>query len=141
MMEKSVKRYTPFGNRLRQLRSANHLTQERIAALLNLERSTYAKYETGSSMPHQDTLLRLAELFRVSVDYLLGNTPHMEGDRNELRDDGTLPGLDPEETAVLTVFRKLTAEQRSTLLAVANNYVSLNIALRIAGKADHTEAE
>ena len=136
--EKPAKRYTPFGNRLRQLRSANGLTQERIAALLNVERSTYAKYETGSSMPHQDTLLRLAELFRVSVDYLLGNTANTEGDRNELRDDGTLPGLDPEETAVLTVFRKLTDEQRDVLLTVANQYIALNVALRAAG---HTDGE
>ena len=125
----TTKKPIGFGDRLRQLRRANSLTQERTASLLNVERSTYAKYETNVSMPQQDTLLRLAELFGVSVDYLLGNTATPTAS-NELRGDGTLPGLTQEETAMLTAFRRLSEEQRQTLMAVAHNYNALNAALK-----------
>ncbi len=125
----TTKKHMGFGDRLRQLRRANSLTQERTASLLNVERSTYAKYETNVSMPQQDTLLRLAELFGVSVDYLLGNTT-VPTTVNELRGDGTLPGLTQEETAMLTAFRRLSEEQRQTLMAVAHNYNALNAALK-----------
>ncbi len=129
---KTEKKYPIFSERLRLQRKANRLTQERVAALLNVERSTYAKYETGQSMPHQETLLGLAELFQVSIDYLLGNVIDKCAPCCELRDDGTLPGLDAEETAILSAFRKLTGEQRDSLLNIAYNYNALNAAIKAA---------
>lgn len=123
------KKYPVFSERLRLQRKASGLTQERAAALLNVERSTYAKYETGQSMPHQDTLLAVADLFQVSLDYLFGRAQG-EGITSNLRDDGTLPGLTPKATAMVTVFDKLTAEQQESLLSIAYNYNELNAALK-----------
>lgn len=63
-----------FGKRLRELREERGLTQRELAGLLNLNQSTIAFYETDKKQPSQDTLARLADLFDVSVDYLLGRT-------------------------------------------------------------------
>lgn len=59
-------------HRLRLLRLHNDLTQRQVAEALKLERSTYAYYETGKCQPSLDTLLKLADLYDVSTDYLLG---------------------------------------------------------------------
>lgn len=125
------RKYPVFSERLRLLRKAHGLTQERAAVLLNVERSTYAKYETGQSMPHQDTLLRLTDLFNVSVDYMLGK---VEGGSTagELREDGSLPGLSAEEAAVLTMARKLTKTQREAWLSIASEFISINAKTKTA---------
>lgn len=50
----------------------NDLTQRQVAEALKLDRSSYAYYETGKCQPSLDTLLKLADLYDVSTDYLLG---------------------------------------------------------------------
>lgn len=57
---------------LKRLRLSHKLTQQEISSILGVDRTTYAKYETGKSEPTFDTLIRLAEYFNVSTDYLLG---------------------------------------------------------------------
>lgn len=61
-----------FAERLRVLRGNSGMTQWQIAQALNISRSAYAYYETGATRPDFDTLTRLAQIFRVSTDYLLG---------------------------------------------------------------------
>lgn len=61
-----------FSNRLRYLRQCRNYSQKEIAYLLGLSRSAYALYETGRRDPSLETLLRLADLYGVSTDYLLG---------------------------------------------------------------------
>lgn len=59
--------------RLKQLRTDSSMTQLDVARLLGVERSTYVKYERGSSDPSTATLIRLADYFGVTVDYLIGH--------------------------------------------------------------------
>ena len=61
-----------FCNRLRALRGYHNLTQRHIAQSLIIDRSTYAYYETGKTHPDFETLTRIARMFGVSTDYLLG---------------------------------------------------------------------
>ncbi|MGB9661248.1 MAG: helix-turn-helix domain-containing protein [Moorellaceae bacterium] len=60
--------------RLRKLREQAGLTQEELAKLLGVERSTISRYESGNRDPSSEMLDRLAKFFNVSVDYLLGRT-------------------------------------------------------------------
>lgn len=59
--------------RLKQLRINSGLTQLDVSRLLGVERSTYVKYERGNSDPSTATLIRLADYFGVTVDYLIGH--------------------------------------------------------------------
>lgn len=61
-----------FSDRLKQLRKGHNLSQEELAKLLNVSRSSISSYENNSRSPDKDTLIRLAILFGISVDYLLG---------------------------------------------------------------------
>ncbi len=58
---------------LRQARLAKGLTQRQVAAHIGINQNTYSYWETGRSRVDTAALPRLAALFGVSVDYLLGN--------------------------------------------------------------------
>ena len=58
--------------RLVALRKAKGLYQKDVASAFGLERTTYAKYETRGIQPPNDMVVKLANFFGVSTDYLLG---------------------------------------------------------------------
>ena len=59
-------------NRLRGLRKGKDLNQTQIAAVLRISQRGYSKYETGENDIPTQVLLRLADFYGASVDYLLG---------------------------------------------------------------------
>ena len=61
--------------RLRYLREYNAVTQREIADALCIDRSSYAYYELGETQPSLLMLARLARLYDVTTDYLLGIQP------------------------------------------------------------------
>jgi transcriptional regulator with XRE-family HTH domain len=63
-----------LGKRLLYLRNKRELTQEELAKIFCMSRSTYAQYEVDRRKPDYDTLQRIADYFKVSTDFLLGRT-------------------------------------------------------------------
>lgn len=61
-----------FQDRLYEQRKLNKLTQKEIADYLNISQPSYIRYENGTSEPSYENLVKLADLFDVSIDYLLG---------------------------------------------------------------------
>ena len=61
-----------FNMRLKELRLANGLTQKELAKSIEVGRTTISEYESGKIVPKQEGLLKLANYFNVSVDYLTG---------------------------------------------------------------------
>lgn len=61
-----------LASRLMEQRTSEGYTQEEIASLLGISRSTYAAYETGRNEPDITTLIKLATLYKISLDYLVG---------------------------------------------------------------------
>ena len=57
---------------LRRLRKAIGLTQAEVAELLHVDRTSYAYYESGRTQPKNNTLIRIAYLYNISMDALLG---------------------------------------------------------------------
>ena len=57
---------------LRFLRGYNAVKQKEVAAALRIERSTYAYYETGATQPSLSMVMRMALLYDVTTDFLLG---------------------------------------------------------------------
>lgn len=60
------------GERLRELRQARGFTHERLAELLNLNPKQIWRYETNQTDPNGEIVARMARLFEVSTDFLLG---------------------------------------------------------------------
>lgn len=63
-----------FGETLKKLREQMHLRQNDLAEMAGVERSTVANWERGAKQPSLDTLVRLSEIFGVSLDELVGTT-------------------------------------------------------------------
>ena len=63
-----------FTNQLRTLRENANIKQKDIAAALHIKPNTYNRYECGVNEPDIEMLIKLADFFHVSVDFLLGHT-------------------------------------------------------------------
>ena len=110
------------GRRIAQLRDAQGWTQEQTATLLGISRAALSHYEKNRREPDMETLSKFADLFKVSIDYLVGRTENSDMvlsedtrsfvDRLELSDDEILEKFD------LTIDgRKLTSDESRRFIA------------------------
>ena len=76
-----------FGNRLKTLRIKKKLTQQQLADLLGLTKSVISAYENGLRYPAYDVLIKIARIFKVSTDFLLGVEIKREIDTSGLTDE------------------------------------------------------
>ena len=60
--------------RIRNLREDKDLTQKQLGEILNMSRTGYNQYETGKNDIPTKILIKLAEFYNTSIDYLLGIT-------------------------------------------------------------------
>lgn len=97
--------------RLRELRESRGLSQRTIADYLGCSTVVYSRYETGAREPSIDVLIRLAEYYGSSVDYLIG--------RNV---SSPLPSISSEETRLLAAYRQADAIYRSVALEMLETH-------------------
>ena len=76
-----------MGDKLKSLRIEKKLTQKQIAERIGLAISAVSSYESGSRYPSYDVLVKLAHIFHVSTDYLLGITDKRNIDVTGLNDN------------------------------------------------------
>lgn len=88
-----------LGTRLKFLRQRRGYTHQELAEMLGLGIRQIARYESEENEPTADILARMARVFEVSTDYLLGLTdnpnPHLQTE-----------DLTPKETAVISAWRR-----------------------------------
>jgi transcriptional regulator with XRE-family HTH domain len=105
-----------FGKRLKKLRLENHLTQEQLGKVFNVTNVGIAKWESDNRFPDKETLVKIADYFDVSVDYLLCRTDdpdtnvytaNIDGDKIELGISKSYPHqLTPGEVEDLIIQLK-----------------------------------
>ena len=66
-----------FAERLKEERIMCGLTQTQVAEALGIKQPSYIRYENGKGQPSLENLVKLSELFDVSVDYLLGKSDYL----------------------------------------------------------------
>ena len=76
-----------FGTRLKELRKQNALTQQQLASRIGVTKSVVSFYELKERAPSPDTLVKLAQVFHVSTDYLLGVQKNRTVDVSGLSDE------------------------------------------------------
>lgn len=113
-----------LGDRLRRIRRENKLTQQNIADVLGVDRTTYTVYESGLVTPSSSTLVKLSQIYNVTIGYLIGveeNHPELRRDPEKPIDEKIL-GSDPisllkkEEKELLLYYRVLSAEEKAKLI-------------------------
>lgn len=78
--------YSEFGDNLRQLRKNRELTQKDFGDKIGLSKAVVSKYENGMGYPSFDMLVRIAQYFGVTTDYLLGVSKGKTIDVSDLTD-------------------------------------------------------
>lgn len=95
-------KYKSLGQRIKFLRIEKGLTQADLAQILFSTKTTISNYETGYSTPDLDTLLKIADYFNVTMDYLLG------------RVDKRVPnkyGFVSDEIVIVPILRKVNSKE------------------------------
>ena len=103
-------------NRLRELRAGRY-TQAEMAELLGVGRTTYTKYERGDIRLSAEVLEKLAQVFGVSVDYILGRDDAAD-DESELWDLRDALRRDPERRILFSLAKSATLEEVRQAVAV-----------------------
>lgn len=99
--------------RLKELRSDKKCTQQEISNKTEISRSVISEYESGKSEPTASVLVKLANFFDVSTDYLLGRTDELGGTVLP----SPAPELPQDEQQLLALFRKMTHSQKIRFIA------------------------
>lgn len=81
-----------FGCKLKELRTAQKMTQQQLADRIGVAKSVVSYYESGDRYPSYDVLIRIAHIFHTSTDYLL------DFDKESVID---VTGLSKEDIAVV----------------------------------------
>ena len=79
-----------FGARLRKLRKESELTQQQLADKLDVTKASISAYETNAKYPSIEVLIKIANTFNVSSDYLLGISQNVQFDNSMLTDEQSL---------------------------------------------------
>jgi transcriptional regulator with XRE-family HTH domain len=81
-----------FGKRLKKLRQQHNLTQKQLASLIGVQNAIISFYEVGERNPSPEIIVKLASVFHVTTDYLMGL------ERGECVD---VSGLDENDKALI----------------------------------------
>ena len=107
-----------FSTRLAQLREELGLTRKEVAEKLNIDQTTYGKYELSKRQPDYDTLQKISSFYNVSVDYLLGRT-NVRNSNNNVDEDF------PDDVKVLMrSVSKLTDKQKEIVKRLVQEFIS-----------------
>ena len=93
---------------LRNLRKQKKITQAQIAEYLNLSPVGYGNYETGKTEPNVETLIKIADFYGVSVDYVVGH------DMNN-----GFGYLSENEAKMMEIFRQLKTSSQFKVMGFA----------------------
>jgi transcriptional regulator with XRE-family HTH domain len=108
--------YVNFGLRIKHLRLEKGLTQEELAGKLGLKKSTISLYESNGRQPDYETLIKLADIFGVTIDGLFGRGdlfPLTDDERTFLDHYKSLPVKEKNEAESYLKFLKLKRETNS----------------------------
>ncbi|MDF2587012.1 MAG: transcriptional regulator, family [Anaerocolumna sp.] len=122
-------------DKLRELRTRMHYTQNKVGQYLNMTRQGYAHYEAGLRSPDYQTLLKLSKLYQVDINELINNhtTPiiHDVVHENEIfssqSNNQKLPPrviqLNADEKKLFNLYSKLSDLEKQEFLLLLENKV------------------
>ena len=103
---------------LKKLRKEHNLSQQKLADILHVSQQSVYKYENGITAPDIETLIRMADYFNTSIDYLVEHTdiPHkIEPVKDTM--------LNEAESTLVDHYRKLSPTQKQLVQAIIEEYI------------------
>lgn len=103
-------------NRIRELREEKKITQIRLSIELEVSQETVSAYETGKHYPSIKSILKMREIFGVSIDYILGLT-------DERCQPVYAAKLQDDEAILIQMYRRLDPAGKERVKAYMNGYL------------------
>lgn len=103
---------------LKKLRKQHHLSQQKLADILHISQQSVYKYENDITSPDLETLIRMADYFNTSIDYLIGHT-----DITHKIEPVSEEMLNSDEMSMIKAYRKLSSRQREIIRIVIDEYI------------------
>ncbi len=103
--------------RIRELRKEYGISQQRLAEAIFVTQPSINKYENHNIEPEIAILIRMADFFNTSVDYLIGHTDV----RRRIEPTETFQ-LNPQEAELLRQYRALRPDQRSCVRQTVDTF-------------------
>lgn len=107
--------------KLRIIRKEMGFTQKELANFLNVSQQTYSDYENGKTEPDIDTIIKMAEILQISVDYLVGRTDEL----GAVTPVPAVPQFSEEDREILSLFHALTPEYRAVALKTLRSWAGV----------------
>lgn len=108
-----------MSERLRELRKRHNFTQSDAAEHTGLERKSIIRYEAAQNVPNGKALVKLAEVYGTTVDYILGRTEHP---KYPAANESVLPSQEIE--LIQLIRRVVTPEEKARIVKALNELVS-----------------
>ena len=99
-----------LGKKLRNLRLESKMTQDDIAEILDMSRTSFSKYENGASSPPLPMLRKLAAIYNVSLNYLI----YDDSTIISVKDEGNVEA--PEQSEAVNSFTQLTRDEKKLIM-------------------------
>jgi len=106
-----------IGSKIIELRKAKGWSQAQLAEAINASRDIIGKYERNDNSPSIEMALKIAHIFDVSVDYLLGEGKHASFDKETLNRLNSIENLD--ENTKKTLFNVIDTFLRDSKARLA----------------------
>lgn len=111
-------------SRLKQLRRERGLSQRALADLLGISQQSVNKYENHNIEPDIELLCQIADVFDVSIDYLVGRSDDQNHQYVSLESDGSMPVISVGECRLVRDYRELSDAERQSIDLVISNYLA-----------------
>lgn len=112
-----------FSSRLRKLIKDENISMQTLSSEIGVSRQAISQYCDGSTVPNADKLLKIAEYFNVSIDYLVGRTDTPTTDK-DLRFICDYTGLSDKTVTLLHSRIKERAPYREKMFKFINKFIT-----------------
>ncbi|MGN0584039.1 MAG: helix-turn-helix domain-containing protein [Ruminococcus sp.] len=102
---------------LKKLRNKKGVSQQKLADTIEVSQQSINKYENHKIEPDIQTLIKLADYFETSVDYLIGHS-----DIDRVMEAVSCYDLNEDEASFINNYRKLSRKQKDSIRLIIDNY-------------------
>ncbi|WML29801.1 helix-turn-helix transcriptional regulator [Neobacillus sp. OS1-32] len=137
MLKTAVNKMT-IAEKLRMLREKQNWSQETLSKMINLHRSTISRYETGKTIPNEETLLKFAEVYKVGKDFFKDSKEQQEPNTDHagfiMKEGPADPDMaiihqlladHPEMKKALVEFQLLPPKRKAYAIDALNDFIKL----------------
>lgn len=109
-----------IGQRIKFLRKQHNFTVQQLAELINKTKGNISSYKNGKYEPSAQTIIRICEIFNVSIDWLLTGKEFDSINFSIMKENNAL-NLTDEEKNLIMVFRKFSEEDMELIKIITDN--------------------